>query len=158
MVFIPFEAEQDIGALTNGTVLSFGMLPATLGEDFFLVGVKATWAVRSQTTAEGPLVVGFAHSDLSVGEVAEALDASVTDPDDIIANERSRRPVRRVGKFPGLSTDEVLNDGLSVITRAKFSVGDGFNVSAFAQNRSGATLTTGTTVVIDGLLYGRWQR
>ncbi len=157
-IAIPYSTLVTLGALLDGVVIEANTLNTNLGEDLFVVSIDALWSMLEHTAAEGPVVVGFAHSDLSVGEVAEALAAEVTDPDDIIAKERARRPVRRSGIFSGLNTDESLNQGVMQRTAMRFSVGNDFNIAAFAQNQSGATLTTGTLIRVSGTIFGRWQR
>ncbi len=157
-VAIPFQAVATLGTLNTDVVIAADALGNALGEDLFVLSVACNAAIRGLTGGEGPLTIGFAHSDLSVGEIAEALAAEVSDPDDIIAKERARRPVRRHGTFSGLSTEEALDNGQTKKTTMKFSIGDGFNISCWVQNRSGANLTTGASVVFDGTIFGRWQR
>ncbi len=155
-IAIPFDVSLTLGTLNSGVVLSTGVL--TFGEDLFIISVDAAWALDGFTATEGPLSVGWAHGDLTVAEVAEAIDASVTDPDDIIARERARRPVRKVGTFAGLSSDEVLFDGRQERRAVRFSVGDGHSLNAYVVNRSGGNLTTGSVIRLSGVIYGRWQR
>ncbi len=88
----------------------------------------------------------------------EALKADLSSPDDIIAKERARRPVRRTGVFNGLSVNESIGDGLNVRQKIKFSVGDTFDLDAWFWNRSSGALTTGAVIDCDGTIYGRWQR
>ncbi len=156
MVWIPINGSIALGALTGGTVIATAEI--TFGEDFFLVGTKLTWTLRGLTGGEVPITVGFAHGDLTVAEVTEALDAELSDPDDIITKEQSRRPVRMVGAFNDSTTDQELNNGTPVRRVAKFSIGDGHSFNIWARNQSGATLTTGSTVQANGHIYGRWQR
>ncbi len=157
-VAIPFEAEIALLALADNVVLKGDIFSAVLGEDLYVISIDGTWTTKGHTALEGPISVGFAHDDLSVGEIAEATQAELTDPDDIIQKERARRPVRKVGAFVGFSSNEVLNNGVPIRQKMKISVGDGHNVSMWAENRSGAPLTTGTLVQCTGTLYGRWQR
>ncbi len=157
-VAIPFQAVLNLGTLNTDLVLAADALGNALGEDLFVISIACDTALRGLTAGEGPITIGFAHSDLSVTEIAEALVAEVSDPDDIIAKERARRPVRRHGTFSGLATEEALDNGQTKKTTMKFSIGDGHNISCWAQNRSGANLTTGGSVVFDGTIFGRWQR
>ncbi len=157
-IAIPFTAQLALSTLASLTVLDAAVLSATWGEDIFIISVDSYWSLRDLTPGEGPIIVGFAHGDLSVGEIAENLNAEVTDPDDIIARERARRPVRKAGQFTGLLANEALNDGKKLRTRLKFSVGEGHNLAFWARNDSGATLTTGAILNLSGTLYGRWQR
>ncbi len=140
----------------NGVVLASDVL--TFGEDIFVISIDASWAITNPTVGEGPLEVGWAHGDLTVAEIAEALDAEVTDPDDIIAGERARRPVRRVGKFACLLSDEVLFNGRVERQLMKISIGDSHTLKMWGRNRSGAIFANGPSIQVDGVIYGRWQR
>ncbi len=156
-VAIPFFTEITLSTLAQNTALAQALL--TLGEDLYALSIDCLWSLKGLTPGEGPVSVGFAHGDLTVAEITETLDASVSDPDDIIAKERARRPVRRAGLFSGIAATENLNNGVPVRTKLRFSVGDGHSINAFAVNRSGAApLTTGGIVVLAGTIYGRWQR
>ncbi len=158
LVAIPFVARLPLSTLGASTVVTISALPSDFGEDFYCHSVFATWALREGTATEGPLSFGYAHGDLSVTEILEAITAEVTDPDDIIAKERSRRPVRKTGSFPGLSTNEIWNDGRQGRTGLGFSVGDGHTLDCWILNNSASALAGGTIVEIDGVIYGRWQR
>ncbi len=154
---IQFDEQVALATLADDTVLSDPLF--TFGEDMFLISVDAIWQLRNLTAGEGPIIVGWSHGDLSVAEILEALEANLTDPDDIIAKERSRRPVRKAGAFDGLGGDLVLNDGKPIRTKLRFSVGDAHALRFWALNRSATTnLTTGSVLRVSGTLYGRWQR
>ncbi len=107
---------------------------------------------------EGPIEVGVSHGDLVVAEVNEAITAEVIDPDDIIAMERARRPVRRIGTFSGGFVNETLNDGIPIRRALRFSVGNDNMLDIWFKNLGGAALTTGSRMEWHGTLYGRWQR
>lgn len=154
-VAIPYSVDLPLLTLASGAVVT-GAGP-TLGEDLFVISLEGTVSLRDAASGEGPLTFGYAHGDLSATEIAEAINSALTDPDDIIAKERSRRPVRRFGVLH--PTDEVLDHGAAVRVPAKFSVGDGHFVAFWAQNRSGVNpLTTGAVLSFDGVIFGRWQR
>ncbi len=129
---------------------------ASLGEDFYLVSVDAAFASRAHTQGEGPLQVGFAHGDFTVTEIKEAIESDNSDPNDIIQKERSRRPVRTAGYLRQDVDPALIGDGQMQRTKCKFMVGDGKAINVWASNRSGGTLTTGTIVHIDGVMFGRW--
>ncbi len=156
---IPFDVQFALATLGSDIVLKNDIV--TLGEDFFWLSIDCTWSIQSLTAAQGPIGVGVAHGDLTVSEIGEALDATLADPDDIIARERARRPVRRAGMFRVNLNDEpeVLNDGRAIRTRTKFSVGDGHTLSLWARNQGGSALSTTSPVIeCQGQIYGRWQR
>ncbi len=161
MVVIPFQTEVTLATLANNAAISVAAI--TFGEDLFILSIDATWTLISLDVGETPIAVGFSHGDLSDAEVVEALQAALSDPDDIIAKERSRRPVRHSGNLAEGSAisgaDVPLEDGHVVRTRMKFSIGDGHSLDIWAQNRSGAAnLTGGMIVKCEGKIYGRWQR
>ncbi len=158
-VAIPFATRLALGTLADGTVLKGDVLGADLGEDLYVVSIDANISLREHTAGEGPILVGYAHDDLSIAEINEALEAEVTDPDDIIAKERARRPVRRTGMFSGIDTEEVLNHGAALRTKCRWSEGNGAHrIALWARNQSGASLTTGAFVEWFGTVFGRWQR
>jgi len=140
--------------LADATVLLQACMGA-FGEDIYIVSVDCLFNIRDLTVGEGPIVVGLAHGDLSVTEVKEALVAELTDPDDIIAREHARRPVRKVGVF---SEAGALADGRIIRRKILFSIGDAHTLNFFAFNRSGAALTTGASISLDATIFGRWQR
>lgn len=156
-VAIPFNEEVALGALADDTVGSDAIL-ASLVEDLYVISIDAQCAWGGHSIGEGPLQVGYSHGDYTVAEIEECLDANVVDPDDKIANEHSRRLVRRLGTFSGVATDEVLNDGKKIRTKLKFTIGDGKNLQFWYYNQSGAPLTTGSFLRLHGTIYGKWLR
>ncbi len=157
-VAIPFSNAMALGTLADETVQATGLTPV-FGEDIYIISVDITAIIRDLTGGEVPLYIGLAHGDLSVGEILEALNAEVINPDDIIARERARRPVRKIGGFAdGIGVNLSLNDGRKIRQKVGFSVGEGFSLDVWIKNQSGATLTTGAILEIDGVIYGRWQR
>lgn len=153
---IPFTGGFSLSTLVDDVIFSTGII--TFGEDFYCISCDILMGMDENDELEGPITVGLSHGDLSVVEVAEADDASLQDPDDIIQRERARRPVRRIGKFSGATARENLNNGVPIRRRLGFSVGDGHSLVVWARNRSGANLTGSMRVTHDGVLYGRWQR
>ncbi len=157
-VAIPWSMSAALTTLGDGIVSKNNLFDTAFGEDIFILSIDCTILLRDLTSGQVPIEVGFAHGDLSITEIGEYLDAELTDPDDIIAKERSRRPVRRIGTFGREGTHLDLNDGVSLRVKIKFSVGNGFQMLLWVRNQSGAVLTTGTVVEGFGVLFGRWQR
>lgn len=154
--WIPVNSNISLTTLGDDTVLK-GAFTA-VGRDAYAVVAKGQWAIRDHTANEGPITVGFAHNDLSVTEIEEKLDANASsDPDDIIANEHRKRPVKTSGVFAGNDTEEVLNLGNDVSTPLRFSVGNGHSVAMWAKNQSGGPLTTGTVLRFTGLIGYRFK-
>lgn len=156
-VSIPFETSLSLATLADNTIL-LQALTAALGEDLYIISVDILLSIHDHTPGEVPIYVGLAHSDLSITEVAQYLDSDNINPDDIIAKERSRRPVRRIGVFNRNDSEMELNNGVKIRQIIKFSVGNGFTLNLYVKNDSGAALTTGSFIDISGVIYGRWQR
>ncbi len=155
-VAIPFEQGVTVGALAQNAVEATAIL--TFGEDIYLVSADVTVIGRSGTAGEGPLPCGMAHGDLTDSEIEEAVSAEVTDPDDIIAAERARRPVRKIGSLEDAAGQQ-LENGSKIRLPLRFSVGDGHTLKLWVRNASAASpLTSGAVVQFSGTLYGRWQR
>ncbi len=152
---IKFNANLALTTLGSTTVLT--QVLSALSQDFYAVSADCRWAIRGLTAGEGPLVVGYANSDLSVTEIAEGLDASPSSESDIIARERTRRPVRSAGTFSGVATEEVLNNGKPIRTKLKFNLANSLEVNAWIRNESGAVLTTGAVLEMQGKIYGYWR-
>ena len=157
-VAIPYRGSVTLSTLAANTVVDAALFDTVLGEDLFCISTDLECQLQGFTAAEGPLEFGMAHSDYSEGEVEEALSVSFFNPDNKIEQERARRAVRRIGAFPGLTTNEVFRDGTKYRQTLKFSVGNGFTVNLFVANRGPGTLTTGASVKFQGTMFGRWQR
>ena len=155
---IPFSSANTLLTLASGATLKSNLLAGSFLEDIFVISIDCLWTIRGATTDQGPIVVGYAHGDLSNQEITDSLDANLLEPDNIIQRERSRRPVRRAGVFPLQNDDEVINNGVPLRTRCKFSVGSGHALVAWARNQGGGALSTGAVVESQGMLWGRWQR
>ncbi len=152
---------MSLATLADEIVLA-GAIGLNFGEDIYCLSVDCAWSWDTLTPADtGPLVVGWAHGDLTVGEILEAITAELTDPDDIIARERSRRPVRTVGQLrsDGVATQVILpRSGEMSRTKLKFSIGDGHILNFWVMAHDPAGLTGGSLLRVHGVLYGRWQR
>ncbi len=152
---LKFDLNIALAALAAGAVLSNPM--TTLGTTKFrVVSTDMYISMTDHTATEGPIEVGIFNGDLSNTEVAEALDASPSGPNDIIARERLRRPVRRVGLVRGLTTEELLFDGRSRRTKMHTVLDEGTELEVYFRNQSAAPLTTGTQMHVIGQIYGYW--
>ncbi len=163
--FCNFEAEIVAGALADQAVIADEGIPMPAsGGDLWLVGGKATFAMRNHTAGEGPLIVGMNDGDYTAAEIAEcyvARDAEGWEVNDRIQRERASRSVRHLVTFPGLATDEVIDNGKLV----KFKLAMRCNLldaaaaanflAAHVFNDSGAALTTGSVINVRGTLWGR---
>jgi len=156
MQSVPFTEATALGALASVTVIAGGTLPASDNE-YRVLSVSNLWSMRGQTAAEGPIIVGYAHGDYTVAEIKEAIEAeTMMTRADKIAAERGNRLVRRVGVFPGMTPEEVLNDGRPIRTRLNWVIPDGETLAAWAYNQSGASLSGGAILVQNGKATIKW--
>ncbi len=152
MTFIPFDIAVDSGGLAQQAVNS--IVAVTMGRDFYAVGVKADYALDDFGTTSSILTFGWAHSDLSNVEIQENIDSSnAGDPDNIIAREIARRPVRTVGK---IDKDGVFNDGRQMKRALKFAVGESHALTIWVQNNDAITTAAGSEIRASGVIYGRF--
>lgn len=151
----PIEVDLTLSTLAAGASIT-GSLTGLGVTKAYCISADVTWSVDGVTSGEGPLRVGLANGNLTATEINEKLDARPTSQTDIIAMERSRRPVRPVGKFPGQTADEALKDGTPIRTKLGFFIDEGVELVAYARNDSASTLTTGAVVHASGTLYMKW--
>ncbi len=112
-----------------------------------MITMKGTWNISSDTAGDGPVTVGYAHSDYSVTEVKECLEAfAAIAQGDKIANERANRLIRTVGTFRLQGNGDFLNDGKPLSTKLNWLIAVGDSVNMFVFNESTSALTTGATV------------
>lgn len=144
-----------LGTLGTATAIATGLTGAA-DTDYRVLSISGTFTVDGATALEGPWVVGWAHSDYSVAEIKECLEASASiSIGDKIANERSNRLVRKVGAFTVLSASESLNDGKPIKTRLNWAINAAKEVNLFAYNDGNTTLTSGAVVKFNGDLWVR---
>ncbi len=154
---LPVNDSSALTTLADATVLRSGL--TAIDDDFWVQSADLSWAISGLAAGQGPLLFGIAHGDLSVTEIAEAVNASPTGRGDIIEREQARRPVRRVGQL--LADPDggnlSLNDGKPIRTTVKMYLEGGIELNMFTLNQSGVALTTGAVVRVYGVLYGSWQ-
>ncbi len=141
-------AQQDLIA----TPVSF------LTQEHWAISCDLTWTLGGLAAGEGPIYAGLAGPGLTAALIEEAVEANPVDEDDIVANERSKRPVRMIGSFPGLTGNEALNDGKAMRTKLRMIGSDDSNVQFWGYNfEAAAPLTTGAVLRIQGKLYITWR-
>ncbi len=151
----PISEDSVIGALTDATFLGQNY-DDSFSRDHFVVTQKATYTLNGHTPGEGPLHVILAHGDYSDAEVLEWwLATNAWETSDKVAQEFRRRKCRHVGSFPGISAEEVLNNGMPIKTPLKFVVEAGETLQFGIVNNSGATLTTGTLIQTQGNIWAK---
>ncbi len=155
LVPIKFTISVPLSTLANVTAI-FAPTP-TLVQDFDIISTDLVCSISGLTVGEGPVDVGLAAGIYTAAEVGEALDASPTSQYGT-EMERSKRQVRAYGSFSGEVAEETLNDG-EAIRRKMFLRGISGQplANGFARNRSGAALTTGATLRLQGTHWGRWK-
>ncbi len=157
-LFVPkVTHEEALGTLAASDVQA-NNIADTLDEEAFLISADLVWSIRDLTATEGPIVVGICHSDYAASEIEEYLEnAGSWDRGDLINQEisgRGRR-IRTVGSFSGNSTEETLNDGKPIRTKCGWKLITGQTLKFWAYNKSGAALTTGAEVVVEGQAFFR---
>ncbi len=146
----PSLALATLGSVTALT----GAVTGSADGQYRAITLKGVWSMNDHTAAEGPITVGFAHSDYSVTEIKEALEASTAiSLGDKVAQEQSNRLVRIVGVFGGEVDAEALNDGKPISTKLNWKIPIGKAVNIFAYNDGLAALTTGTVLRFMGDLW-----
>ncbi len=146
-------ASATLGALANNAVVAVGLNSGGFDNEIYAISVDGMISVRELTAGQGPLLVGYAHSDYTTAEIAEAILAQDGLFDNLIEQEQGKRFVRDAIFLSGIATEEVANDGKMKRTKLGFRVGDAQDVQMFVMNRSGAPLTTGAIVEIIGKMY-----
>ncbi len=144
-----------LGALADAAVTA-AVITGALAQDSFAISADLIWTLSGHTAGQGPISVGFANQSLSTTQIAEAVDATPSSRSDTIARERARRPVRMVGAFPGLLSEEALNNGNMFRSRLGISLANSADLEIWARNQSGAPLTTGSIIKVFGKLFIRW--
>ncbi len=150
---VRFESNNPLTTVGDNLVVTAG-LTGTSANGYRCKSVKSVWSLKGLTVGQGPIMVGYAHSDYSTTEIKEAIEASgAIDIGNKVAQEQANRLVRIVGQFSGDAADETLNDGKPLKTKLNWAVGIGDEVSQFAYNDSGAPLTTGAEAGATGTMW-----
>ncbi len=152
---MPFNATVGLGAPTNLLVGASQLFTANFDNEFYAHSIFTAWGMDDHTPGEGPLEIGFAHSDYTVAEIGEALDNTSNTRGDLVENERRGRKVRSCGWFSGQNVNEVLFDGATKRCGLGFVLADGTNLNFWTRNHD-TTMTTGSQINLIGVLYGRW--
>ncbi len=155
---IRFNAQTALSTLADAALIQTTL--TSLAQEFFAISADISAAFRGATLGEGPIQFGFNHGDLSTAEVQECLDAAITSEGDIVAKERLRRPVRRVGRVAQMNTTQgggLWNNGNTKRIQLRFNLAANQEVEGWVRNQSGATLTTGAIIEWQGSIYGYWR-
>ncbi len=123
--------------------------------DYRVISIKVVWALKSFTAGQGPITVGYCHSDYTVTEIKECLESAASIAQGLkIEQERANRLVRVVGTLGGEANTR-LNDGRPIKTRLNWLMaeGGGNALNIFAFNEATGALTTGSVLTIVGDMY-----
>ncbi len=144
--------EKSLSTLLSDTAI-VGDLTGVSANEYRCKSISACWALTGLTPGEGPITVGYAHSDYSVAEIKECLEAQAAiDFGDKIAMEQGNRLVRVIGSFSP-EANSALNDGKPIKTKLNWLIGIGDQVNMFCFNDSPSTLTTGSRVHAVGEMW-----
>ncbi len=143
--------ELAISTLSPATLVS-DTWDETVVERSLISSIVVSWALKDPTlvTADGPIIVGVAHSDYSDAEIEAVLEATGSwNEGDLVAQEIAKRKVRIIGTFEmfGAAADDhdvfVLNDGKPMKTKLNWILTTGDTLKMWAYN-AGASQMTGT--------------
>ncbi len=142
---------QALSTLAGVTVITTGLTGAADGA-YRLVSAKGIHSILGLTAAEGPVTVGFAHSDYSVTEIKEAIESALSiSVGDKVAQEKANRLVRVVGEIS--AAEPMLAEGMPVSTKLNWFIPIGKVVNLFAYNNNSGALTTGGIQNFSGDLW-----
>ncbi len=154
-VSIPFEIGFALATLNDNAVAKATLLNNT--EGLRISSIDGSWTLRDLTPGEGPITIGWASNDLTVGEILEAIQAAPVSPSDRIQVERAGRQVRQIGVFPGTLESSSLFDGASRRKRLFWKIYSDNSLALWVLNKSGAQLTTGALLEGVGRIHGHWM-
>lgn len=138
-------------ATTGSDAVVASDFDSTFDEPNRVLSVVLTWAVKALTSGETPLVVGISMGDYTAAEIEEALEAQNSwASSNLVGNEQARRFIRTVGVIAGVNADISLADGRTIKTRLNWRVPGGQTLKVWLWNKSGATLTTGAFLEVQG--------
>lgn len=149
---------MSLGTIANAVAVS-QIYDETVNERTYVISQESTYSIRNAAANEGPVIVGFAHSDYSTAEIEEYIEnAGAWNEGDQVAQEVSRRKIRIVGALTANVSsggDISLNDGNPIKTKVGWVLTQGQSLQQFAYNNSGAALTTGSDLVMMGHVWLR---
>ncbi len=141
------DEEVDLGTLGAKTLVS-ALFDEVVEERTLISSIIATHSLAEFTQAvnDGPIHVGVAHSDYTDAEIEEYIENTGSwSPGDKIAQERSKRLIRRIGTFQQVDIslgNSVLNDGKPIKTKLNWMLQTGKTVRLWAYNAGESALAT----------------
>ena len=145
--------EQNISGL-GPAAANRQVLPDSVTEKTWISSIRAAWALSNYTPAAdaGPLMVGFAHSDYTVGEIEGFLESVDSwNEANLVEQEVARRKIKIVGIFdaPDAVTEEaVLNDGKPIRTKLGWMLSTSQTVAQWTYNTGDASTSGASSAQI----------
>ncbi len=145
--YIKGNVDEDfaLGTLAGNTAI----LEASqvVGERTRITSIDCSWTLSDFTPGDnvGPIECGVAHSDYSLAEIEEVLEATSSwNEGDKISQEIQRRLVRRIGVFQHSDAleDSVLNEGQPIKTRLNWILNAGQGLNFWVYNQGSGSLAT----------------
>ncbi len=147
--------ELALSTLGSDTVITVALTGASTIA-YRCVTVKGTWNLSNLTGGQGPITVGYAHSNYTVTEIKECLESAASiSPGLKIEEEQANRLVRIVGTFEATGTAS-LNDGRPIKTRLNWLIpasASGTHVVMFAYNEGTSAISGGARLNHTGDMY-----
>ncbi len=135
--------------------------PLAITEDFRMLKMEIAATLTGGTAGEGPLNLYIVDDELTVAEIAEAINAQgPLDRNDNLSKERAKRPVFLIGTFINSGANEPIigKDGqegvLQVKQRWTYANPEGWAIAI--HNESGGNLATGGVVRMSMKFFGLW--
>jgi len=147
---LPINIDTPLGTLAAHDVTS---VPETgvMTEERRILSIEAVVSLEDLTAGDGPVEVGYAHSDYSAAEIEEALEAvGAWDEGNLVAQEQARRLVRSIGVLTEEET--ALNQGRPLKTRLNWRIATGDTIQQWIRNL-GDSPTTGAVVHSEGVAH-----
>ncbi len=136
--------------LVAGTAIATAV-SASAENGYRVTSCDTVWTFDDLVEDEGPVTVGYAHSDYSVTEIKECLDSNASiNVGNMIAREQANRLVRVVGSFSKTGT---INDGRRIKTRLNWKFGEDDLLNIFAYNEATGSITTGSRLHVVGDMW-----
>ncbi len=148
-----------LAALLNGAAIK-QTAPVAITDDFRILKSEYAIGFTGHTGGEVPVDVYLCNNDLSVTDIADALDAQgPLNKSDRDLSERSMRSVKLLGTLQIATTGHVIganNEHGVVVLKHPWTYTKGVGWALAAHNNSGLTLTTGTVIRFAAKHYGVW--
>ncbi len=132
----------------GGVTLVSDIIDDTVDETTYISSVKATWALKglSLDQNDGPIMVGWAHSDYTDAEIQANITQNTNwSRGDLVSQEIGKRKVKIVGVLtaaPSVAEGSTLNDGKPITTKLGWVLTTGQSIRYWAFNMGSSALDT----------------